>query len=164
MIQAIKKIERPEVFIPFRKSIFAMPRTIDQDPLQKFMFRVIIPEFPEIGFTKVAGLSREIGVTEYLEGMYQYAHKLAGREKINEITLERGAYYEQEPEKVLGFTLQNHLHRTTITIQILNRFKEVRRQYILAEAWCNKVEIGDLDATSDEVIVDKMTIQFEYFL
>jgi len=141
-----------------------MPRTVDQDPLQKFMFRVLVPGFPNIGFMKVGGLTRETNVVEYIEGMYQYAHKLAGREKINEMVFERGAFRESELEQVYFRTLQDHLHRMTITLEILNRYGDVRRAYTLAEAWASKIEVGDLDAASDEVIVDKMTIQFEYFL
>ena len=141
-----------------------MPRTVDQDPLQKFMFRILIPGFPDIGFMKISGITRETNVIEYIEGMFQYAHKLAGREKINELTFERGAFKESELEQIYFRTLHDHLHRTTITIEILNRYGDVRRTYVLAEAWASKVEVGELDAASDEVVVDKMTIQFEYFL
>jgi phage tail-like protein len=142
-----------------------MPRTVDQDPLQKFMFRVSIPGYPQgLGFTKVGGLTKETNVIEYIEGMYQYPHKLAGREKISEMTFERGAFRENELETMFRRTLQDHLHRTTITIEILNRYGDVRRSYTLAEAWASKFEMGELDASSDDVIIDKMTIQFEYFL
>jgi phage tail-like protein len=116
------------------------------------------------GFMKVGGLTRETNVVEYIEGMYQYAHKLAGREKISEMTFERGAFKESELEQIYFRTLKDHVHRTTITLEILNRYGDVRRTYTLAEAWASKIEIGELDATSDDVVVDKMTIQFEYFL
>lgn len=46
-----------------------MARTIANDPLQKFMFRVTVPGLPTgLGFQKVGGLTREVGVVEYLEG------------------------------------------------------------------------------------------------
>ena len=70
---------------------YAMARTIEQDPLQSFMFRVTIGS-DTLGFQKVSGLSREVEVIEYMEGMYDRAHKLAGRESVGEITLERGMY------------------------------------------------------------------------
>ena len=34
-----------------------------------------------MGFQKVSGLTREIGVVEYDEGGYSYTHKLTGKEK-----------------------------------------------------------------------------------
>ena len=52
-----------------------MARTIQQDPLQSFMFRVSIAGLPTgVGFQKVGGLSREVGVVEYLENMYYHTH------------------------------------------------------------------------------------------
>lgn len=146
------------------RQVFAMPRTVDEDPLQKFQFRVIVPGYPKMGFTKIANISRETNVVVYTEGCFQYSHKLAGREKIPSLTFERGAFKDSEMEQIYFDTLKDHLHRKTITIEILNRYGDVRRTYVLCEAWASKVEIGELDASSDEVIIDKLTIEFEYFL
>lgn len=61
-------------------------RTIEQDPLQSYMFRVQISGLPTgVGFQKVGGLSREVAVVEYLENMYEHTHKLPGRESVGEI-------------------------------------------------------------------------------
>ena len=142
-----------------------MSRTVANDPLQKFMFRVTIPGLPTgLGFQKVGGLTKEVGVTEYLEGMYQYTHKLPGREKVGEVTLERGSYASKDLESVYKKTLTDPKFRNTVIIEIMNRFGEVKRTYKLAEAWCSKWEGSDLDATSDDVAIEKLTLQFEYFL
>ena len=72
---------------------YAMPRTMEEDPLMGFMFQVSISGIDsKIGFQKVGGLSKEIAVVNYFENMYQHAHKLPGRESIGEITFERGMY------------------------------------------------------------------------
>lgn len=140
-------------------------RTIANDPLQKFMFRVTIPGLPTgLGFQKVGGLSREVGVVEYLEGLYQYTHKLPGREKVGEVTLERGSYATKELEELYKTVLTDSNLRNTVIIEILNRFGEAKRTYKLAEAWVSKWEGSDLDATSDDVAIEKLTLQFEYFL
>lgn len=140
-------------------------RTIANDPLQKFMFRVSIPGLPAgLGFQKVGGLSREVGVVEYLEGLYQYTHKLPGREKFGEVTLERGSYASRDLENLYKKILTDPNSRNTITIEILNRFGETKRTYKLAEAWVSKWEGSDLDATSDDVAIEKLTVQFEHFL
>lgn len=140
-------------------------RTIANDPLQKFMFRVTIPGLPTgLGFQKVGGLTREVGVVEYLEGLYQYTHKLPGREKVGEVTLERGSYATKELEALYKKVLTDPEIRNTVIIEILDRFGEAKRTYKLAEAWVSKWEGSDLDATSDDVAIEKLTLQFEYFL
>lgn len=140
-------------------------RTLANDPLQKFMFRVTVPGLPAgIGFQKVGGLSREVGVVEYLEGLYNYTHKLAGREKVGEVTLERGSYASKELEDAYTKILKDPKARNTVIIEILDRFGKAKRTYKLAEAWVSKWEGSDLDATSDDVAIEKITIQFEYFL
>lgn len=139
-------------------------RTIANDPLQKFMFRLRVPGLPEgIGFQKVGGLTKEVGVVEYLEGMYDYTRKFPGRVKFGEVTLERGAYESKDLENAFADFLKNG-KRDTLTIEILDRFKNVKRTYKLAEAWISKWEGTDLDASSDDIAIEKITVQFEHFL
>ena len=53
----------------FKLKAHAMARTVANDPLQKYMFRVTIPGLPSgLGFSKVSGLVSEMGVTEYPQG------------------------------------------------------------------------------------------------
>ena len=148
----------------FTKKVYAA-RTIREDPLQAFMFRVSLSGLSgDLGFTKVSGLSREVAVVEYFENMYEHAHKLPGRESVGEITFEKGMYedktYVQEYEKVFGANKNEVRHE--VTISILNRFGEIKRKFTLYEAWFSKYEVGDLDSSSDDVIVETLTVQFEY--
>ena len=140
-------------------------RTTASDPLQKFMFRVTINGMPSsIGFQKVSGLSKEMGVVEYQEGGYDYAHKLSGRPKVGEVTMERGAFADRSLEDLWKKTLMDSSARNTIIIEMLDRQGNVSRTYKLAEAWVSKWEGSDLDATSDDVAIEKITVQHEYFL
>ena len=142
-----------------------MARTVVGDPLQKYMFRVTISGLPEgIGFQKVGGLTREVGVVEYLEGLYEHAHKLPGREKVGEITLERGSYVSKDLEKLYRDMLTQMPIRRVVLIEILDRFGVARRTYKLAGAWASKWEGSDLDATSDDVAIEKITLQFDHFI
>ena len=85
-----------------------MSRTVSADPIQKFKFRLTIPGLPSgIGFQKVSGLSEEVGVAEYEEGGYDYAHKLPGRAKVGEVTAERGEYADVSLHELLKETLTN---------------------------------------------------------
>lgn len=140
-------------------------RTVSSDPLQSFMFRVSIPGIPsQVGFQKVSGLGREVAVIEYLENMYEHAHKLAGREKVSEVTFERGMYADKYMMDVYKKIFTNPSARNTITINICDRIGSVRRTFNCAEAWFSKYSVGDLDASSDDVIIETLTMQFEYFL
>lgn len=140
-------------------------RTTSVDPLQKFKFRLTIPGLPSgIGFQKVSGLTQEVGVTEYDEGGFGYTHKLPGRQKVGEVTAERGSYADNSFQNILQQALTNPNMRNTIIIEHLDRFGNSVRIYKLAEAWVSKWESSDLDASSDDVAIEKLTIQFEYFL
>lgn len=140
-------------------------RTTSVDPLQKFKFRLTIPGLPSgIGFQKVSGLSHEVGVTEYDEGGFDYTHKLPGKPKVPEVTAERGSYADTSFHDLLKSTLTNPNLRNTVIFEQLNRFGETIRTYKLAEAWVSKWEGSDADASSDDVAIEKLTIQFEYYL
>ena len=79
--------------LPLPVLIAHAARTSSEDPLQQFKFRVTIPGLPTtIGFQKVSGLTKEVGVVEYDESGYNYTHKLPGKNKVGEVTLERGMY------------------------------------------------------------------------
>ena len=140
-------------------------RTTSVDPLQKFNFRLTIPGLPSgIGFQKVGGLTQEVGVTEYDEGGFNHTHKLPGRQKVGEVTAERGSYADKSFQNLLQQALTNPNMRNTIIIEHLDRFGNAVRTYKLAEAWVSKWESSDFDASSDDVAIEKLTIQFEYFL
>lgn len=140
-------------------------RTIEADPLQSFMFRVSIPGLPTgVGFQKVGGLSREIEVVEYLENMYDHTHKLPGRETVSEVTLERGMYADNYLQGIYEKVFNNNTVRNTVVIQVCDRFGKIRREFKCAEAWFSKYECADLDATSSDVIIETLTMVFEYFL
>lgn len=140
-------------------------RTTSVDPLQKFKFRLTVPGLPSgIGFQKVSGLTHEVAVTEYDEGGFDYTHKLPGRQKVSEVVAERGTYADSGFHDLLKQTLTNPSLRNTVIFEQLNRYGETIHTYKLAEAWVSKWEGSDADAGSDDVAIEKLTIQFEYFL
>ncbi len=142
-----------------------MPRTVANDPLQKYQYKVNIPGLPgALGFQKVGGLKREVNVVEYNESGYKSTHKLSGKEKVDDITLERGTYSSKELEDLYKKTLTDPNFRNTITISLCDKFGNTQRTWTLAEAWVKAWEGSDLDAESDDVAIEKITITFEYFI
>lgn len=142
-----------------------MARTYANDPLQMFRFRVSIPGLPAgMGFQKVSGLTREIGVVEYDEGGYSHTHKLTGKEQGGEVTLEKGMFANTDLEDIYKRSLNSPDYRTTVIIEQLDKFDKVARSWTLAEAWVSRWEGSELDATSEDVAIESITIQFEYYL
>ena len=150
----------------FKKmQVEAMGRSIANDPLQKYKYRVTIPGLPSgIGFTKVSGLKREVGVAEYEESGYNHTNKLSGREKVDPVTLERGMFATKEMENLYKENLSNPMVRQTITITAYDKNNKAKRTWNLAEAWVSKWEGSDFDAKSNDVATEKITIEFEHFL
>ena len=139
-------------------------RTSSEDPLQKFKFRVTIPGIPsQIGFQKVSGLSKEVNVVEYDESAFEYTHELPGKTKFGEVTMERGMFSDSSMLDQMK-VIQNPDYRTTMIVQLMDRFGNVQRTWKLAEAWISKWEGSDLDATSDDVAIETITVQYEYML
>lgn len=142
-----------------------MARARANDPLLKHRFLVSIPGLPNgMGFTKVSGLKKEIGVVEYNEGGYSYTHKLAGKEKTEAITLERGMFKSTEMEALFKKSLSDPNFRTTVTITLQDSTGKAQRSWKLAEAWVSAWEGSDFDAGAEDVAIEKITIEFEYYL
>lgn len=153
-----------KIFDKFAFKAYAS-RTISEDPLMGFKFRVSISGLPTgVGFQKVSGLEREVAVTEYFESMYEHAHKLPGRESVSEITFDRGMYADGYLQTLYETVFNNNNCRSTVTIDICDRFGNIRRTFTLGECWFSKYTIADLDASSDDVVIETLTMQFEEFL
>lgn len=146
-------------------TVNAMGRSVANDPLQKFRYRVSIPGLSAgIGFSKVSGLKREVAVAEYDESGYPHTIKLSGKEKVDDITLERGMFASSELESLYKATLSDPNNRTLITITLYDKNNKPRRVWNLAEAWIPKWEGTDFDAKSSDVATEKITVTFEYFI
>lgn len=140
----------------------AMGRTFSQDPLQKFNFTLTVDGLPtSVGFQKVGGLSSEIGVSTYYEAGYDVEHKLKGRRVGGQLTCERGAYASKDLEALFKASLSDTDTRKDVTITLQDRDGNAKRSWKATQCWVSKWEIDDLDATSDDVIIEKLTIEYE---
>lgn len=146
--------------------VHAMGRTTSEDPLLQFNFRMTVPGFPDgIGFVSVDGLDETINVTEYYEGGYTHAHKLPGRTSVSPVTATRGEYMGDTTFKdVMKEAVTQNDFRRTIIIEKLNRFGEVGKTYKLAEAWVSAWKGGGNNSDSNDVSIEEITIEFEYYL
>ena len=67
-------------------------------------------------------------------------------------------------EKLYKKSLSDPNYRTTVTISLLDATGKVARTWKLAEAWVKSWEGTDFDASSEDVAIEKITIEFEYYL
>lgn len=142
-------------------------RSFSADPLMGYKFRVSISGIPDsIGFQKISGMSREVEVVEYLENMFEYAHKFPGREKVGEVTFERGMYGGDETlwNAYKSIFKESTAVRRDVTLNVCDRWGNIRRTFQLAECWFSKFETGDYDASNSEVVIETLTMQFENYL
>ena len=64
-------------------------------------------------------------------------------------------------ERLFNETLSDSNGRYDVTIKLQDRNKNVKRTWVAKECWVSKWEIDDLDSTSDDVIIEKITIEYE---
>ena len=136
-----------------------MPVTTVSKPLQKFRYRVTLGNGACAGFQKVSGLSREIEVVEYNESNSNTTMKLKGRVKNPEVTLERGAYADSSMENLFKSAMSGD-NIGTVLIELMDEFGNTARKWQLSEVWCSKWELGDLDASSSDIAIEKVTLQY----
>lgn len=153
------------------------------DPLQGLKFRVRISNIPEvIGFTKITGLEMETAVVEYRESTdITTMRKLPGRVSYPVVTFEKGldpggfmyAWFldimdlpeqNRNAESATGFETKG-LFRRDIEIDLFDRDGifggENGITWKLKNAWISKLSTGDLDANSDDVIIETAEIVHE---
>lgn len=143
-----------------------------------------------MGFQKVSGLSVEMNAVEYHEGCTNYAMKLAGKASFPDVTLEKGCvtyettYSDQfaSPDEsglgdlddtnvantknildLVSLIASSSTARFDAHIEILGRDGSARVAYILRNAFISKWEGPDLDASSDDVAVEKVTVSYDFW-
>lgn len=139
-------------------------RTFASDPLQSFRFRITLLTRPkvELACQKIGGLSKEIAVAEYVENVSDGAtKKLPGRTTYGEVTIEKGMVAgDKDMFQYLESVLKSG-KRFDATIEVRDRLGNPRKQFSCTECWFSKWEMGDLDASSDDVIIETLTMQYE---
>lgn len=148
------------------------------DPVLKFRFLV---EFVatggnnisiKSGFQKVSGLKADIDVTEYREGGDNITkHKIPGLVKFDAITLERGVSENKdmfnEFTKMFSYSanpVNSPSYKFSMRIKLLDRDGQtVIKTWNVKECWISSYEFGDLDASSNDVVIEKMVVQHEGF-
>ena len=147
--------------------ILGHPRTF----LKKFAFAIEIDGIAQATFSKCSELGAEVGVTEYHEGASALAIKSPGRPKFKDLTLERGAtkdralfdWFKDVVDTATGLGLPDPQFRRNLSIAALDRDGSYLRRWSIYRAWPKEFVAGDWDATSDDFLIEKVTLTYDYF-
>jgi phage tail-like protein len=147
------------------------------DPFRTMKFQVQIPGLGirNMGFSKISGIQQESEVVEYREGNESLVmRKQPGLISQPEITFERGLIkdldlrtlliWREASSTFLGNTADGvglNLYKQTVTIGIMNRAGAVSYEITLNNAWPMRIEYGDLDAATSEVLVARFVLVHE---
>lgn len=144
----------------------------------KHLFIVEISPDVSAGFSKCSELSEEIAKIEYYEGGSLIPWKIPGRVSMTDVTLERGAstsvaFYDWASRvanasigkfPTRGWGYQTPLYNKDVDIIQLDRDGETeKRIWRLYNAWVQKFVAGDWDNTADDVVMETLTLTFDYF-
>lgn len=139
------------------------------DPFRGFKFKVLIPGFASAGFSRVSGLNDETEIVEYREGIDGATmRKLTGLTTYEDIVLEKGKSTNEDfqiwrnmVQEVEERGLPDNSYRRNMTIQLLDRTGAVAKQWVVKNAWPTKLEHGDLDGSSSDVLLETLTVTHE---
>lgn len=162
-------------------------RSITTDPLRNFKFRIRIPRYAgEIGFQSAAGLAVQTDPITYREGGDNTtSRKMPGQSDFPPIVLTKGfipteSYNAWNWMKNIFAAVQGtgtggplNEFRSDFTIAILDHpvttissqanNPPVRAVYKVYSAWPSGLAYSDLDATSNGIFVEQLTLMHEGF-
>jgi phage tail-like protein len=140
------------------------------DPYKEFAFLVEITGnnvFAKAGFSKASGLKMSMDVIEYREGGDNNTFtRTPGLAKFEPITLERGMSEDGDmwawAKKVFD---SDPTYRANMIVKLLDDRdrKTVVKQWEFKNVWVSDYETGDFDASSQNVMIERLTVQQEGF-
>lgn len=118
-------------------------------------------------FTACSGLGVEFDVMEQksmTDGGKQVVYKTPGRPKYNEVVFKRGFTSDTKlmdwAKEVQDATVKTPYK--TGAIVVLDRLGTEVARFSLLNMWPSKISVSDLDASSDSMMVEELTIQHEF--
>ena len=139
------------------------------NPLQKFKFLVEIDNFSKSGFQKCSGLEKKVNVVEYRDGGDNNSkRKELGWVDYPNITLSRGmsrdkdmAVWADQCMNINGITCEADIAKRDISIILQTPNGKPARQWEVYDCMICDYKFDDLDAESDDFLIESMEIANE---
>lgn len=138
---------------------------------KKFLFVIEIDGVARAEFARCSPFEPEAANVAYKEGGRLHNHNAPGTVTFPEITMERGAcddydlwnWFKDTYDAAAGTGLVTpDLYRTFDVVQ-LNRKREEVQRWTVHEAYCRKFSSGDWDNDADEVRIESVVIQPDWY-
>ena len=137
----------------------------------KFKFKVEIDLLGSADFQKCSELSVEAANILYFEGGSLIPNKSPGRLTFSDVTLERGAtqdhdlfdWFQDVAIASSGQGLVDPFYKRSGDIIQNDRDDTELRRWNLVRAWPVKFVAGEWDNDADEVVIESVTITYDWF-
>jgi phage tail-like protein len=119
---------------------------------------------PDGGFQEISALSMEVGVAEYRYGNHKLNNtlKVTGLGKSADITLKRGVMGSDTVYKWFNAIRNGQNEMRTVRIELRNEENsDTVQTWVLNNARVIKFSAGPLNAKSNEVAMEELTLSFE---
>ncbi len=138
---------------------------------KRFKFVCEIDAVASAGFQKASELSVEAACVQYSEGGSLIPNKSPGRLTFSDVTLERGAtrdrdlfdWFQDVAIMSSGLGLVDPYYKRNLDIVQQDRDGTTLRRWSLSRAWPTKFVAGEWDNESDEVVIESVTLTYDFF-
>jgi phage tail-like protein len=141
-----------------------MPQTGQRnDPYRGFNFEVQLDNTPVAAFREVGGLSVTSEIVEYREGTDGPLNprKLTGTQKVGDVTLKRGFTQSKDLWNWYKNILNGIQDRRDGAIVLHDELHQPVLRWEFKAAWPTKWEGPSLNATSNDVAIEALTLAVE---
>jgi phage tail-like protein len=116
-------------------------------------------------FQSVSGLTVEINTDTIREGgENRFEHQVPVRTKYGTLVLKRGVLKETDIIKWCRKAIEDYVFEpTTVTIKLLGEKHNPLITWNLTHVWPKKWDIADLDASKNEVLVETLELNYNFF-
>jgi len=122
-------------------------------------------------FSSIGELSVEAATVTHWEGGKSTPHKAPGRLTFSDVDLQRGAtkdrdlydWFLEVANAASGRGLADGAYKRSVDIVQLDRDGETLRRWTLFNAWPSKFVAGEWDNDSDDVVIESVTLVYDYF-
>jgi phage tail-like protein len=122
------------------------------------------PLAPDAGFQEVSALGMEVGVAEYRYGNHKLNNtlKVTGLGKSADVTLKRGVMGSETVYKWFDSIRNGQNETRTVKIELRNEENsDTVQTWVLQGARVIKFTTGPLNAKSNEIAMEELTLSFE---
>ncbi len=138
---------------------------------KKYKFIVELDNFAASQWQKCSELSSEIAKIEQWEGGSLIPNKSPGRVTFSDVTLERGAtededcfnWYKQVANIAANSGAVDDEYKRNGDVVQQDRDGKSLRRWMLSAGWPTKFVAGEWDNTSDENVMESITLTYDFF-